>query len=138
MPQKVVTVVELARIPYVEEMNKGGNHAGIDCANQLKQKGLTIWTTLAPILPGITNLDRFLEKLDAAIPIYTDALRCDKGGIQERKTLEWIAKDYPDLLGLYKEILLKPDTSYFEEILKEKAGEKRVRTFPFQLEEIDG
>lgn len=134
MPQKVITVVELSRIPYIEEMNRGGRHKGITCANALKEKGLEVWTTLAPVLPAVTDLDLVLKALDPHIPVYIDALDCKEGSIQAEKTMAWIRRDYPEQAERYHSMMLRHDRRYFEKLLQEKAENPRVKTFPFPVE----
>lgn len=47
--------------------------------------------------------------------------------------MEWIQRDYPELLGVYESIVMKKDLSYFEEILKTYGTDARVKTFPYDL-----
>lgn len=133
MKQRVVIVVELARILFIDEMNRGGEHRGIVHANALCEAGLEVWATLAPILPEITDLGKVLSVLDSRIPVYVDSLNCDPNGIQGRRVMEWIRKEHEDLAWRYEEIIAKQDWSYFEQILKSNDGNGRIKTFPFQL-----
>lgn len=50
--------------------------------------------------------------------------------------MEWIQRDYPELLGVYESILMKKDISYFEEILKTYGTDARVKTFPYESKSI--
>lgn len=133
MPAPVITVVELARIPEIEAMKKGGYHRGIEHANRLKKMGLEVWATLAPICPGIIELEPVLEHLHPEIPVYIDALQCNKDSIQEKRIMEWIIRDYPEQLNIYERIVLKKDTSYFSEILEKYEGNPQICTFPYKL-----
>lgn len=117
----------------IERMKRGENHRGIEHANQLKSMGLNVYATVAPICPGIIDLEPILEKLDTEIPVYVDSLQCAKDSIQEKRVMEWIQRDYPELLGVYESILMKKDISYFEEILKTYGTDARVKTFPYDL-----
>lgn len=85
MKAPVVVVAELARIPEMERLKKEGIHKGIQAANILKKMGLTVWATMAPVCPGILDLEPVLEKLDEEIPVYIDSLQCAKGSIQEKR-----------------------------------------------------
>ena len=73
MKAPVVVVAELARIPEMERLKKEGIHKGIQAANILKKMGLTVWATMAPVCPGILDLEPVLEKLDEEIPVYIDS-----------------------------------------------------------------
>ena len=95
--------------------------------------GLNVYATVSPICPGIIDLEPILEKLDTEIPVYVDSLQCAKDSIQENRVMEWIQRDYPELLGVYESILMKKDISYFEEILKTYGTDARVKTFPYDL-----
>ena len=44
-----------------------------------------MWATMAPVCPGILDLEPVLEKLDEEIPVYIDSLQCAKDSIQEKK-----------------------------------------------------
>ena len=114
-------------------MKQGETHRGIEHANQLKSMGLTVYATVAPICPGIIDLEPILEKLDPEIPVYVDSLQCAKDSIQEKRVMEWIQRDHPELVDVYENIVIKKDLSYFEEILKSHRDDKRVRTFPYDL-----
>lgn len=133
MRQRVVIVVELARLPFIDEMNRGGVHQGIVRANALCEAGLEIWATLAPILPEITDLERVLGALDSRIPVYVDSLNCDLQGIQGSRMMEWIRREHGDIARGYEAMIANQDWSYLERILKDNSGNERVKTFPFQL-----
>lgn len=133
MKQRVVIVVELARIPFIDEMNRGGMHRGIVHANTLCEAGLEVWATLAPILPGITDLGQVLSVLDSRIPVYVDSLNCDLKSIQGRRIMEWIRKEHGDIARRYKDMITKQDWSYFKRILEDYGGNGRIKTFPFRL-----
>lgn len=133
MESRVIVVAELSRIPFLEAMNGGGRHTGIDHANYLRRNGLEIWATLAPVLPGITDLDCVLGTLDIKIPLYIDRLRCGPDDLQANRILEWISRDYPGLFYRYEDIIKKQDWKYFQDILKQGSYSRRIKTFPFQL-----
>ena len=78
-------------------------------------------------------MEPILEKLDPEIPVYVDSLQCAKDSIQEKRVMEWIRRDYPELLGVYENIVIKKDLSYFNEILKTYGMNSRVKTFPYDL-----
>ncbi len=136
MKGPVITVVELSRIPFVEEMNRGNVHPGIERANRLREAGLTVWATLSPVLPGITDLEQVLAALDPRIPVYVDRLNMTVDSVQGRRTLAWIERDYPQLYARYEGMICGQEWSYFEELLACCRGNERVKTFPFQLEKV--
>lgn len=133
MKQRAIIVVELSRIGFVEEMNRGGKHIGIENANRLTDLGLKVWATLAPILPGITNLEAVLNALNPDIPVYIDCLQCAQGSIQEKRVMEWINRDYPELTSLYYRIMKNQDNRYFSELLYRYQNNPRVLKFPYNL-----
>ena len=136
MKAPVVVVAELARIPEMERLKKEGIHKGIQAANILKKMGLTVWATMAPVCPGILDLEPVLEKLDEEIPVYIDSLQCAKGSIQEKRVMEWIRKDHPQLEAVYEKIVLEKDLTYFDQLLKKYQRDPRIKTFPYALDTI--
>ena len=134
MKAPVVVVAELARIPEMERLKKEGIHKGIQAANILKKMGLTVWATMAPVCPGILDLEPVLEKLDEEIPVYIDSLQCAKGSIQEKRVMEWIRKDHPQLEAVYEKIVLEKDLTYFDQLLKKYQRDPRIKTFPYALD----
>lgn len=134
MVKSPIVVVELSRIPLIEEMNRGGSHRGIEHANALVRAGLKTWATLSPVLPGVTSIKKVLSALDDTIPVYVDALRCEPGGIQQKKVMEWIRRDYPDQSDQYEQIVMQGDDGYFKELVEMYRGQKRVKTFPFEID----
>lgn len=133
MKEKVIVVVELARIPQIEAMNRGGQHQGIVHARKLNEAGFTVWTTLAPVLPEITSLPAVLKALPEEIPVYVDQLDCGEADIQGRRVMEWIKKDYPHLEALYRRIIVNRDDSFYRQFFRTYEGNQRVRRFPFNL-----
>lgn len=133
MRQRVVIVVELSRIELMEDWNRGGRHIGIENANRLAEMGLEVWTTLAPILPQITELEAVLTALKPQIPVYIDSLQCKPDSIQARKTMDWICRDYPQNEEQYAKIVHQQDLSYFDEIRTKYKDNPRVMTFPYKL-----
>ena len=131
--KKLIVVIELSRIPFVEKLNQGGIHRGIQCANILREHGMKVWTTLAPVLPGITDLDQILKLLHEEIPVYIDKLDCNAEDILGKRTLKWIYEEYPEFSDEYDKIIKKHDFSYFSKIEKKYAENRRVKKFPFQL-----
>lgn len=133
MKQRVVIVVELARIPLIEAMGRGEDHVGIVHANLLRRAGLEVWATLAPVLPGITDMEAVLERLDERIPVYIDRLGCKGESVQAQKMMAWLQQDYPALQASYREMIDRQDWTYFDEVLKFYNQNKRIKTFPFEL-----
>ena len=130
---KVIIVVELARIPMIDRMNRGETHLGIENANRLREEGLEVYATLAPICPGMMELQPVLGRLADDIPVYIDCLRCEPGGILAERTKDWIKKADPELLPDYVAILDEHDWSYYDHYLEKYRNNKRVKEFPFDL-----
>lgn len=131
---RVIVVVELARIPMMNQMEQGGVHTGIETANRLMAEGLNVYTTLAPLCPGAIELEPVLERLESSIPIYVDCLRCEPDGILANRIKEWIRKEHPELLPKYEDIIDYQNQKYFQECLDKYRTDSRIRTFPFELE----
>ena len=89
-----------------------------------------------PVCPGILDLEPVLEKLDEEIPVYIDSLQCAKGSIQEKRVMEWIRKDHPQLEAVYEKIVLEKDLTYFDQLLKKYQRDPRIKTFPYALDTI--
>ena len=133
MPQRVIVVVELSRLGLLREFNTGRTHAGIENANYLRSQGLEVWATVAPVLPGVTDLDAILEALNPDIPVYVDSLQCSFGSIQARKVMDWICKEHPHMEKEYNRIVNNQDTSYFDTLMDKYCSEGRLHRFPYNL-----
>ena len=136
MKAPVVIVTELARIPEMERLKREGIHKGIEAANALKKMGLTVWATMAPVCPGVLDLEPVLEKLDKEIPVYIDSLQCSAGSVQEKRIMEWIRKDHPQLEPVYEKIVLEKDLTYFDRIMKAYEKDPQIQTFPYKLDTV--
>lgn len=82
MREQLTIVVELARPPFMKAMKSGEHHPGIENANLLHQNGIRTWTTYAPIIPGVSDLEGVLNVLDEEIPVYVEELLCKEGTTQ--------------------------------------------------------
>lgn len=133
MPQRVIVVVELSRLGLLREFNAGGLHAGIENANYLRSQGLEVWATVAPVLPGVTDLDAILGALNSDIPVYVDSLQCAFGSIQAKKVMDWICEEHPGLEAEYDKIVNNQNTSYYDVLMDRYSTEPRLRRFPFDL-----
>lgn len=133
MKQRVIIVVELSRVNPIETFNRTGHHTGIDNANFLHEQGLEVWATLAPVLPHITDIDKVLDALNPAIPLYVDSLQCAAGGVQARKVMDWINSDYPEYKEEYARIVETQDLSYFAEVEAKAKNNPRMKFFPYDL-----
>ena len=133
MKQRVILVTELARLPEIQRMNHGGIHAGIRHANALKEMGLEVWATLAPLLPGIIELDPVLKRLNPEIPLYVDALSCAEGSAHGARTMRWIMREHTEYTELYRNIIENQDVSYFQKLLQIYQDRPQIHTFPFDF-----
>lgn len=130
----VIIAVELARIPMIKKMYQGGEHLGIKYANRLKAEGLQVYATLAPICPGVIELEPVMERLNPEIPIYIDCLRCEPEGILAKRTKDWIRMEHPELMRIYENIIDFGDDQYFQDIQNRYKGNGRIKYFPFELD----
>ncbi len=135
MQQRVIVVLELARIPELEKFNAGCKHMGIANANYLVSQGLEVWATMAPVLPGLTEMESILMHLDERIPVYVDSLRCEENSVQARGVQEWISRDYPELTAVYEQITRHNNTAYFTAFKERWRSCPRIKMFPYQLVE---
>lgn len=133
MKDRLIIAVELARPSEIERMKACGDHLGISSANKLKEAGLKVYTTMAPICPGIIELEDVIDKLRPDIPIYIDKLGCKPGSIQAERTLQWVKNTRPDLLPVYEKICIDGDNSYFNEVMEKYPDRNRIKLFPYEM-----
>lgn len=135
MRDRITVVIELARIPYLQAMERGMLHPGIENANFLHENGIRTWATLAPILPGITDVEQVGQRLSPAIPLYMEELKCKEDSTQGKRLLALIAGEYPQLLGTYQELLSHGGREYFEKIWEKHKDRYFLKRFPFEHSE---
>ena len=132
LSEKCLKVIAKYEIPVLITTS-AATDVVLQYSDLLQEKGIKVWTTLAPILPGITKLDQILNLLHKEIPVYIDKLDCNAEDILGKRTLKWIYEKYPELLKEYERIIKEHDFSYFSAIEKAYAENERVKKFPFQL-----
>jgi DNA repair photolyase len=85
----------------------------------LKQAGVCVKAFIAPVLPGITDVEEILEHIAPDIPVYLDKLRIDdrNGGA----ILAYIQKHYPSLTSQYEEIISAHEDKYYRDLCQNRA-----------------
>ena len=69
----VKVIMEMTRLDIVKEFNQKGSHLAFDVANTLKSNGVDICTTISPVMPGITDVERMAAALPD-IPVHISSL----------------------------------------------------------------
>lgn len=127
----ILVIMEMTRLDIVKEFNETGSHLAFEVANILKQKGVRICTTVSPVMPGITDV----EKMSAAlpdIPVHIAKLDIRPGTMWNEKTIEYIRNNYPELLDQYQQIAKTGIDPYFEMLKEKYAGSHKICTYlPF-------
>lgn len=91
----------------------------IKLANYIFEQGIKVWTYITPVLPGITDVEEMISRLNKNIPIFLDELRIEKNSIQMEKMLEYINVYYPKLEKTYENMILNNENQYID-LLREK------------------
>lgn len=127
----ITVVIELAQVNQMKNASRNNGHNGnITVANRLHEMGVKVLTTIAPVLPEITDIEETLAELSPEIPLYLDPLNVQCGSIQAQRMKEFILRDYPHLTTFY-ENLIDNATDYFNEV--RKVYNDRVCFMPFKL-----
>lgn len=104
--EELCIVTELCRLDEIEKLKSGEGHAGIETGNRLKEAGLPVIATFAPIMPGITDVDLVLEALRPDIPLYIDRFYMKPDSIQEIRLMEYLREKRPELMEEYRRLIL--------------------------------
>lgn len=127
----VRVVMEMTRLDVVKQFNETKTHLSFDVVNTLKHSGINICVTISPVLPGITDVERMAAAL-FGIPVYITALDIRPGTIWNEKTLEYIERNYTDLLPCYEQIARTGTDPYFESLKNKYDGSGQIRAgLPF-------
>ena len=78
---------------------------GIETGNRLKEAGLPVIATFAPIMPGITDVDLVLEALRPDIPLYIDRFYMKPDSIQEIRLMEYLRENARELMEEYRRLI---------------------------------
>lgn len=133
MREQLTIVVELARPPFMKAMKSGEHHPGIENANLLHQNGIRTWTTYAPIIPGVSDLEGVLNVLDEEIPVYVEELLCKEGTTQVERVKKWVKQDYPEAYVTVREMIETQDYTDYNGLMKKYERNKRILHFPFRI-----
>jgi DNA repair photolyase len=85
----------------------------------LQQAGVTAKAFIAPVLPGITDVEHILEHIAPEIPVYLDKLRIDDRNGEA--FLAYIQKHHPSLTATYEEIIYAHMDSYYRALCQNRA-----------------
>lgn len=128
----VKVLMELTRFDLAKEFNETGKHMAFDLANTVRRNGVNICTTISPVLPGITDVERMAAALLPDIPVHISMLDIRPGTIWGRKTLEYIAEHYKELLPVYEKIAETGVDPYYESLKEKYDGTGQIRAYlPF-------
>lgn len=133
MREQLTIVVELARPPFMKAMKSGEHHPGIENANLLHQNGIRTWTTYAPIIPGVSDLEGVLNVLDEEIPVYVEELLCKEGTTQAERVKKWVKQDYPEAYVTVREMIETQDYTDYNGLMKKYERNERILHFPFRI-----
>lgn len=135
MKDQAIIVFELCRINRIKNFNATGFHEAIVAANALAAAGITVWATLGPILPGITNLGKILERLNKEIPVYVSPMDAVPGSPMHARVIASIQQDYPELTSFYEDMIRNNQNDVlFEQEIAPYLSNPRVKRFPFPLD----
>jgi DNA repair photolyase len=128
----VRVLIEMTRLDIVKEFNESGTHVSFQVANELRRKGINIITTVSPVMPGITDVEKMAAALPG-IPVHIAKLDIRPGTMWGIKTLEYVKENYPGLFPMYEEISRTGVDPYFEGLKeKYKDGLGQIRPYlPF-------
>jgi DNA repair photolyase len=114
----------LNQLTKVDDMSVLGN---IQTANELHRMGIQVWVFITPVLPGITDVDAMIQKLDDDIPVFLDKVRI-KPGTRPALALEsYIGRRYPHLVTTYHDIIYNGRDIYYESMKEKWSEHKRIR-----------
>lgn len=101
----------------------------VETVEQLTKENIEVKAFITPVLPGITDVKRIISKLDPKVPVFIDKLRIFKHN--REAIISYIAKNFPDLLPIYKEIADSGIDNYYSNLCNDKAILERCTfTFP--------
>lgn len=99
----------------------------IKLANYIFEQGIKVWTYITPVLPGITDVEEMISRLNKNIPIFLDELRIEKNSIQMEKMLEYINVYYPKLEKTYENMILNNENQYIDLLRKKYRNSNRIK-----------
>lgn len=126
---KIVT--ELCRLDQLKRIQEGEEHIGVQMTNILKDRGIDVAATFAPVLPGITEIDPVRKGLRPEIPLYIDTMNIEKGTIQEARILDCVKEWKPELMKDYL-AYIDGDREPFEQYVKAWIGKDNIKGFPIE------
>ncbi len=103
----------------------------IEIVNTVHGMGVKVLAFITPILPDITDVDAMIEAIDPEVPIYLDRLTLKKDSVPAMTMKSFIRDHYPELTGMYTEIIDHGIESYLEPLQEKYKGSDRV-SFVFE------
>lgn len=123
----LTVLLGLSNLNQFENSDKDEADGNIKLANFLNEQGIKVWVYITPILPGITDVEKMISKLNEDIPVYLDKLRIEKDSIQMDKMLGYIRENYPDLINIYEEIIINDKSEYIDELRRKYRDNSRIK-----------
>jgi DNA repair photolyase len=127
----ITVVIELVNPRQIKRAAAGGQNRNLAIANRLRESGVSVWATIAPVLPGITDIDGMTAQLREDIPVYLDVLRVKRGSPLETRMLAFIAADFPELTPLYRELVGRDSDSEAAKLKALYQAHAQIRFFPY-------
>lgn len=116
----------LSNLNEITSVKSSCDIKNIEMANKLHDLGIKVWVFIAPVLPGITDVDSMIDSLHKDIPVFLDYLRIDSKTRPGEKMISFITEKYPQLKETYEEILFNDRDDYFKELRKKWENSNRV------------
>ena len=97
----------------------------IAAMKQVYEAGIRTVCFVSPVFPGITDFEAIFERVKNQCDLFWLENLNLRGGFK-KTIMDYIARQYPDLVPLYDEIYNKYNRSYFEalEVKAEKMAKK--------------
>lgn len=129
---KIKVLIEMTRLDIVKTFNETGTHVSFEVANEIKKNGVEIVTTVSPVLPGITDVEKMAAALPN-IPVHIAKLDIRPNTAWGDNTIAFIKDEYPNLLDKYLKIQRTGVDPYYESLAaKYKDGSGQIKPFlPF-------
>lgn len=123
----ITILLGLSNLTQILNSNKNRVIENINLTNFLYDEGINVWTFITPILPGITDVDKMINKLNSNIPVYLDKLRIKKDSVQMAKVLSFIQNNYSNLYNEYEHIINNDTNIYIDELREKYKDNSRIK-----------
>lgn len=85
----------------------------LDAIEKCKEAGLKTYVFLSPIFPGITDVEKIVEKASPYVDYFMFE-NLNLRPLNKDRIMKYIKENHSDLEGLYNQIYVKKDVSYWE------------------------